>query len=607
MVELAAVLVFGILAQWLASRLRLPAILPLILTGLAVGPVSTFFTESGEKFIDTSVLFQGELFHDFVSLAVGIILFEGGLQLKLREVREVASTVRNLIFLGSLITMAGGAWAAHYFMGLDWRIAILFGALVIVTGPTVIGPIVKNVRPNSKIAAVLKWEGVLIDPVGAFVAILVYEFIASGLGTNEASLMALKSFVLTVLSGLATGTGMSLIVYFLLKRGWIPQHLRNVVMLAFVIFTFAISDLMHAESGLLGVTLLGIILSNTNLDSIRDILAFKEDLVVILISLLFILLSAGMQITDIERLGEPSLWVFAVVVWVLRPIAIWVSSIGSNLNWREKVFLSWICPRGIVAVGVASIFTLQLMSEKHIDHLTEAEVAQVPILLPLVFLIILGTVIIQGITAKPLAKLLKVEREKPRGMLFVGAGEVSRVLAKYLESRGFPVLLADTSSANIAEAKMMGLNTYQGSLLVENATDNVDLSPYAKMMALTSSAEINLLACRILAGEIGQKSVFRYITRKELEYTELVRPKTVLFDGRADFVGLTQILRKRPHFEELEIRDEAHLESFLAEHPKEVVPLVLLSPRNKDVWPVSGFRHNIRPGEVLVYVRNDVS
>ncbi|NRA50325.1 MAG: cation:proton antiporter, partial [Phaeodactylibacter sp.] len=301
MLELAGIIVLGIFAQWLAWRTKVPAILPLILIGLLVGPISTFFTHDGEKLLEPLLLkgeeggigiFPDKYLFSFVSLAIGVILFEGGLTLKKKEIEGVGPAILKMITVGSLITFIGAGLAAHYIMELNWAVSFLFGALIIVTGPTVIAPILQNIPLNRNVSTVLKWEGILIDPIGALVAVLVFEFIRSAEGGVEFTSHALISFFQILLIGLAMGAMAGYALYQLIIRELIPHYLLNVFTLAMVLLIFVFSDVLAHESGLLSVVVMGMVLGNMDVPWLKEILSFKESLSVLLISILFIILAA---------------------------------------------------------------------------------------------------------------------------------------------------------------------------------------------------------------------------------------------------------------------------------------------------------------------------
>jgi len=599
MIELASLLVLGFLAQWLAWRIRVPAILPLILIGLAVGPISTNFTANGEKLIDGDDIFQGDLLFDVVSISVGLILFEGGLTLRLNEVKNLVRTVRNLIIVGTLVTLFGGAAAVHFIFDMSPRFAFIFSALIIVTGPTVIGPILRNVRPNFNISTILKWEGILIDPVGALIAILIYEFVISGQENKHFTVFALQGFLQTVVSGLVIGTVFAFLLRELLTKNWVPKYLRNVVVLAMVILCFALSDLAHAESGLLAVTVLGMILANLRIQNLKEILSFKEDVVLILISFLFVMLSSRMKWEEIKLLFDwRSAMLFAIVIFILRPLAVFVSAIGSGLNLREKLFISWISPRGIVAAGVASLFSVRLQALLK-ESGSFSELFQVQLLLPLTFMIIVGTVVLQGLTAKPMARLLGVEKSEPNGVLFFGAGEPARFIAKYLLGLNIPVLMADTSQSNIREAEAQGLPVFQGSLVNDEVFEDVDLSQYGQLFAMTSNTEINTMCCKVMMDEFGENKVYRLASSRELDNKET--PKHLLFKGAADYVNFTQLIRKQSSILNYEITSNSELQEFIDDLADKIVPLFLLIDGNK-IEPVTHYPNTLGQQNQLFYI-----
>jgi len=443
MQELAGIIVLGIFAQWLAWRVRVPAILPLIVAGLLVGPVSTLFTEDGGKLINPifngeTGLFPGKSLFYFVSLAIGIILFEGGLTLKMKEVKETQRTILRLISIGSLITFIGAGFAAHYLMELSWSISFLFAGLIIVTGPTVIAPILQNVPLTRNVATVLKWEGILIDPIGALVAVLVFKFITSA--GNEASftMEAFGTFMKIVIIGSTFGFSAGVALYHIIKRELVPHYLLNVFVLAYVLAIFVGSDIVAHESGLLAVVVMGLVLANKDVPRIEEILSFKESLSVLLISILFILLAANMDIAELRLLYEDwrPIALFGFVALILRPLSVFVSTHGGNLNYQEKLFISWVGPRGIVAAGIASLFGLTLEDQGVLgaEYIT-----------PLVFMIVLGTVLLNATTARFVARLLGVVQDVSGGVLILGANNFAITIGKYLKDNGRMVHLVDSN------------------------------------------------------------------------------------------------------------------------------------------------------------------
>jgi NhaP-type Na+/H+ or K+/H+ antiporter len=435
MVELASIIILGIFAQWLAWRFKVPAILPLLLIGLAVGPFAPywmseqFLAEGQEKWLNplhngTTGLFPGDNLFFFVELAIGIILFEGGLTLKRNEIASIGSIVGKLISVGSFVTFALSTLAAHFIIDLSWSLSFLFAALIIVTGPTVIAPILRNIPLKKDVANILKWEGILIDPIGALAAVLVYEFLAStvtghgghgGHSGGSFSVDALKHFITLTLEGFSLGTLAAFALKKIIQKHWVPHYLMNVFTLAFVLFVFVSSGLLVADSGLLTVVVMGTVIANIDMPRLDEILYFKESLAVLLVSMLFILLSANISMEDLRLIMNLKAGLlFLAVILIVRPLGVFLSSIKSSLNLNEKLFISWVGPRGIVAAGIASLFGTKLMN-LNTEALSEGLAAPFPgaeLITPLVFMIVLGTVLLNATTAGFIAGLLGVKITK---------------------------------------------------------------------------------------------------------------------------------------------------------------------------------------------------
>ncbi|MDI6524343.1 cation:proton antiporter [Metapseudomonas otitidis] len=462
-------------SQWLAWRLRLPAILFLLLSGILAGPVLGV--------LDPGALF-GPLLFPLTSLAVALILFEGSLTLHLSEWREIGSVVRRMVTLGALATWVVIAVATHLLLGFSWELAVLFGSLTLVTGPTVIVPMLRVVRPRASVANILRWEGIVIDPIGALAAVVTFSFIVSrDQGGWSQSLATFAGVIgcgtlLGVLGGWALGV--------VLRRHWLPEYLHNLAALAAVLGVFIASNLLVHESGLLAVTLMGMWLANMRGVDVKPILHFKENLSVLLISGLFILLAARLDLKALLALGPATLALLAVIQFIARPLNIGLSTLGSALGWRERALLAWIAPRGIVAAAVSAIFALRL--QEHGDPNAQ-------LLVPLTFLVIIGTVVLQSATARPLARLLGVAEPAPAGFLIIGANPVARALGKALNQLGSRVLLTDSSWENIRAARMDGLPTYFGNPTSQHADAHLDLVGLGHLLALSPSSEMNALAC----------------------------------------------------------------------------------------------------------------
>lgn len=569
LILLAGIVVLGIVCQWVAWWLKVPAILPLLASGFLAGPVF--------HLLDPRHLL-GDLFFPVVSLLVAVILFEGALTLNFSEVRAVASTVRNLVTIGALITWFGGAAAAHYLLGLEWSLAILFGALIIVTGPTVIAPLLRNVRPNQRIYSVLMWEGILIDPIGASMAVLVFDFIVAESGGAGHGANPAIAFLEIVLVGLALGLIGGYVTSQILKRYLVPDNLQDLVVLALVSGLFALSDMVQAESGLLTVTVMGVYLANSNVHQLREILHFKERLSTLFISGLFILLAASIQLEALALLDWRSIVLLAVVIFVIRPINIQVSAIGSRLTGKERLFLSWVAPRGIVAAAITALFAFRLQ---------ELGFEDARVLEPLVFLVIVGTVVLQGSTAKWFARQLGVAEAEPQGFLLVGANPFGRLLASAIKEAGFVVRLVDTDYENVRLARMEGLDVYHGNVLSEYTEEHLSLSGIGRLLALTSNDEANALACRHFKDEFGSAGIFQLVPHSLGQNDRNRSPGLrslgrLLFCREASNERLVDDARRGAIVKRTKLTSEFSYDDLKAEHGESFVPLMAV--QNKTVY-----------------------
>ena len=382
LVQLAAIAVFGMGAQWLAWRLRLPSILLLLLSGFLLGPVFGV--------IDPDHLF-GETLFPIVSMAVGLILFEGGLTLKIKELPANGRVIFRLISVGAIATWVVAAAGARYILGFEWPIAVLAGAILIVTGPTVVGPLLRQIRPQGRAGTILKWEGILIDPVGAVLAVLVFEVIRLG-GVDSVPSYLLLGILQSLLVGVVFGLLGAGLLVALLRRYMIPDHLQNGVTLLMIVGLFVLSDQLAPEGGLLTVTIMGIAMANQSWVPIRHILEFKENLQVLLIGFLFILLAGRVDLANLSALGWNAGLFIVLLIVVGRPLGVLLATLGSSLSWNERLFLTWMAPRGIVAAAIVSIFSFEL------EALGYAESGA---LTATVLLVIVGTVTFYGLTAGP--------------------------------------------------------------------------------------------------------------------------------------------------------------------------------------------------------------
>lgn len=496
---LVGMLVIGFLCQWLAWRAKLPAIVFLLLAGLLLGPVLGLLRPDR---------LLGPLLFPMVSLAVALILFEGSLTLRFHELPGIGGAVRGLVSYGALLALLLLAAAAHVVAGVAWPIALLFGALTCVTGPTVIAPMLRTLRPGARIANTLRWEGIVIDPLGALFAVLIYEAVVSHEQGHTVGV-----FAVTLACGVLVGALAAWLLGFLLRRQLIPEYLQNYGVLAAVLLAFAIANTLAHESGLLTVTIMGIALGNQRGVHIDDILDFKEHLTTVLVSLLFILLAARLPWPLPGHLLWEGFAIFLLAQFVVRPLTVLVASLGSALNWRERALIAWVAPRGIVAASVSALFALRLQA---------LGVAGAEALVPLVFILIIGTVVLQSATARLLALWLKVAEPEPHGVLIFGADAVARGVGQALQEAGFRVVLADDDYDGIRRARMEGLSTFYGNPASPHAERHLDLSGIGRLLAMSTHRERNTLACVHYRQEFGRAKVYRLRVLALEESTERV-------------------------------------------------------------------------------------
>ncbi len=601
MLELAGIIILGILAQWVAWKFKIPAILPLILIGLLVGPIATLITSDHTKLIQpiwngSKGLFPGESLFYFVSLAISVILFEGGLTLRRNEILNVGPVIIKLITVAVVVTFFGAGLAAHFIFGLSWPISFLFSSLIIVTGPTVITPILRNIPLKKDVSAVLKWEGILIDPIGALVAVLVFEFIRAG-GGEEFTFTALFEFAKIVLVGLTFGFTFAHALAFSIKRKVIPHYLLNVVTLATVLGVFVLSDVFAHESGLLSVVVMGMVLGNINLPSLNEILYFKESLSVLLISILFILLSANINMEDLRLVFNwKAALLFAIVVFLVRPLGVFLSSSKSGLKTNEKLFISWVGPRGIVAAGIASLFGLKLY---------KVGIPGAQYITPLVFMIVLGTVLLNATTARLFAKLVGVFLNKSEGILIIGASKVSRLIAVYIKNNNRHVVLVDSNRDNINKAKDLGLEAIEANIYGDQLGDNIELNDVGYLMALTGNSDINKYAINKFRKQFGEHGSFRLITTEEMKDPKN-NPQQGLFSHTDDYYKLIELAEKYPGIQEIKIKNQKHYRTLidLTEEDNDIIPL-FIKDADKSIRIISSFSkemEEIEEGSFLAYI-----
>jgi NhaP-type Na+/H+ or K+/H+ antiporter len=487
---LALILGAGMLAQWLAWRTQIPSIIALLLAGLVLGPVLGI--------VDPDELLGGTLF-PLVSLAVAVILFEGGLDLPPRELRSTGTVVRRLISVGAVATFLVAGFGARAVFGISNETALVLGAVLVVTGPTVIGPLLRFVRPTGTTGPILRAEGVLIDPIGATGALVAFEIVVTD-APDEAVSKLIGVVLLTIVAGAGFGLAAAVVLDTALRRFLIPDQLAIPVTFAFVVGSFVAANEVQEEAGLLAVTVLGMYLARRESSTIRQVLEFNESLRTLLISVLFILLAARIDADALQDVLLPSLGFLALLVLVARPLSVLISSVRTSLNWRERVFLMTMAPRGIVAAAVSAIFAIRL-EEENVQDATK--------IVPIVFLVIIGTIIVYGFVAGPAARWLGLAEAQANGVLIAGAHATARGLGTELQKREVKTLLVDTDPYNVTRAIAAGLPARRMSVLAEEASHDLDLRGIGRFLAFTSNDEVNALAIARFARVFGRREVFQ--------------------------------------------------------------------------------------------------
>lgn len=556
---LSGILFVGFLCQWIAWRVRLPSILFFLVVGILTGPVLGW--------LRPDELFGG-LLEPVVSLAVAVILYEGSMTLKLSEIRGHGNVVRNLVTIGVFTTWVAATFSARLFLGWDMHLSALFGAIVTVSGPTVIMPLLRTIRPNRNLSAIFRWEGILVDPIGAILAVLVFNFIIVS-RTAANALQLVETLGLIVLVGVGFGVIVGQAFGVVLRKHWLPDYLRNYATLAVVLLVFGVAEQVESESGLLAVTILGVWQANMRDLELEDILDFKESLTLILVAGLFIVLAARVELDGLLGLGAGAIAVLLSLQFIAGPVRALISSIGGGLAWPERLFLGWLFPRGIVAAAVSALFALRLEN---------MGVAGASSLVPMVFTVIVGTVVIQSLSGGLLARLLKVADPEPSGVLVVGTNRVALTYAKALAEAGHRVVVASTSWQGISKARMAGLPVFYGSPVSEYAERHLDLIGLGHLLALSERPGLNELACVKYRFEFGRDAVYTIPRRSETEHAKHQisgeRGGRVLYGGRYSIDDLLPLVRDDVTARTTDITDTFRFEDYREQYPDALVLFV---------------------------------
>ncbi|KJS25684.1 MAG: sodium:proton exchanger [Hyphomonadaceae bacterium BRH_c29] len=561
----------GIGAQWLAWRLQAPAIVLMALAGLAVGPLWAVLF--GEALLDPQRVFNGsgkELLRPIVSLAVAVILFEGGLVLKFETLREAGAAVRRMVFLGGPLAWLFGSLAAHYVAGLDWGSAVVFGGVLVVTGPTVIMPLLRQSKLGGRAGAFLKWEGIVNDPVGALFAVAAFEIIRVA-ATGESILGKGAMIVFAAAMGVGLGIAFGLAMVRAFRQGWTPEYLKAPIIFASIILCYALAEMIEKEIGLVAVTAYGMTLANSRLAGLNELRKFKEDIAVLLVSGVFVILTANLTPDVIRRaLTWNTLAFLLVMLFVVRPLSVWIATFGT-LKRNEALLLGWIAPRGVVAVAVSSLFATLLydLGRQGNSKFYFSGAEQIT---PLAFAMVFTTVVLHGFTIGPLARRLGLARKERPGVLLVGVNPWSIDFARTLKDIGIEPILADNTWRRLRPAREAGLSTFFGEVLSEEAEVRLDHSAFDQVLGLSANEPYNALVSSQFAPELGRHKVFQLSAQESEEEDHRTlglstRGRTLIRRGRS-YDSLIRDHYRGWVFSKTKLSDTYDIEHFKRDRPK---------------------------------------
>ncbi|WP_117168364.1 cation:proton antiporter [Paraliobacillus sediminis] len=491
LVQFMIIGILGVGSQWVAWRFRLPAIVVMSIVGLLAGPIFSVIHPEQDF---------GDMYRPFISVAVAIILFEGSLNLNFKEVRGLGKPVLRIVTWGALISWILGSLAAHYVAGLSWTISFVIGAIFIVTGPTVILPLLRQSKLKPRPAKILKWEGIIVDPFGALLAVFAFEIIVF-LTAETPDITALLFFALASIFAVVLGIGFGKLIGWSFESGYMPEYLKSSAVLIAVIACFAIADEVTHETGLLAVTAMGMTLANMGIASIRQMRHFKEDISILLVSAIFIMLTASLTRETLIQVFNPEIIGYVLLMlFLVRPLSIFISTIGTDLKFKEKILVGWIAPRGIVALTVASYFA---------SVFTDGDFEGAEIITSITFALVFFTVCAHGFSIGWLAKKLDLSSDGKPGALIIGSNQFSVALAKVMNELKVPILISDSSWERLYKARQAGIDIHHGEILSEQTEYSVDMTPYDYLIAATEYDSYNALVASTFVPEFGRKDVYR--------------------------------------------------------------------------------------------------
>lgn len=580
---IGSIILLGMLAQWLAWKQRIPSIITLIISGFLVGPIFGILNPS-------EVMGQDVVFA-VVEISVALILFDGAMQLKFSEFKPVSSGLKRILTLGVLIHFLLIASAAHFVMGVSIGFASLLGGILIVTGPTVIIPALRESNMNTRVSNYLKWEGILTDPVGAIVAVVVYDAIV--LSSVADPVQVATSIIKIIFIAFAFSFFIKFLLNISLRKKLIPEFLQIPFITSLVICSFVFSNELQHGSGLLTVTILGILIGNSKIDILFNLRSFKENITTMCISFVFIIITASIPLEVFKMIELPHVIFILLVSFVLRLVAIFMSTYKSQISFKEKIVIGSFGPRGIVAASVASVLSAEMINEG---------IKVGDLFLPIVFLVILTTVIVHGLILKPLCRKLGLENSDRNGVILIGTMPWVVDLALKLKSMGIPVLITSASWYKLSAFRKAGIKTYYGQILDHLETGNLDLNDYSTLLAMSENDSFNILACEKFSRYLGHENVYHLKQSRNVIHDQYNIDKNsycvLLNNLELKYENLMKYYQYGWAFKETKVTESYTFQDFLLANEKAII--CMLIKEDGSIVFGSAFENQPLPGDVLI-------
>lgn len=569
------ILFFAIVSQFLSWRLKLPSILFLILSGIFLGPVSEFIFQNGFKLVDANVIF-GEALSPFVSICVAIILFEGSLSLNFSKVKNISSVVILLITVGLGLTVIFTAIFCYYIIDLNLELSMLIGGITCVSGPTVVPPLMRTVRPKRHVASILKWESIIVDPIGALVVVFMLSwFVIGGNFAGQANGVSLFIAYMAFVCILGVGSGFvfGYLIGLSFRKHYIPEYLKSFFVLAVIVVGFIMTDAVMHGAGLLMVTVAGLVMANMKDVKMSDIVSFKENLSIVIISVVFIVLAAEIDFSLFKDYWLSLIEIFLFLQFILRPVVVFLCCLGSKTTFAERIVMGMIYPRGIVAASVAALVAVKI-TKSHPELYSEANT-----LVFFVFMIIVFTVIFQSIFTPAISRALGVTEPEGKGFLIIGGNRFARELAEIFVKNDIEVIITDSSWGNVQKCRQLGLNTYYGSPVSIHADWSINLVGIGSMLGLSTSEYVNAVSAMKYRYEFGSNNTYVLRTAQKESYKGIGAIETnlanLLFEEGVDFNILIERLNHGAKIKSTNITRNYTLDRFFVDNIT-AIPLFII-------------------------------